>query len=117
MSTTRHCVYTDRLPPDTLCLLRRRMKLSRELADDVVRARGCVTQVCRADNSLARTTIMFDNILQLEQGWFSYGVLAWETPYANGKRHGVERWWYKNGVCNSEAVCVNGERVMAWRIC
>lgn len=34
----------------------------------------------------------------------------WETPYVNGKRHGVSKCFYKSGDLETESTYVNGKK-------
>jgi antitoxin component YwqK of YwqJK toxin-antitoxin module len=39
----------------------------------------------------------------------STGGVYWETPYVNGRMHGISKWYYKSGALKSEDPYVNGE--------
>ena len=114
----------------TLCLLRKRARLSREVSDDVVRARGRVTQEKNDDDYSTHIIISrFDDkrhgLLQiwhgdaldalemeasfvdgnphgLDRAWHTNGRLLWEKQYIYGKQHGVSRGWFSNGTLNWE---------------
>jgi antitoxin component YwqK of YwqJK toxin-antitoxin module len=45
----------------------------------------------------------------VDKFWYSNGQLRWESYYVNGKIDGVERRWYKNGQMWSEINFKNGE--------
>lgn len=36
------------------------------------------------------------------------GKLKFETPYLNGKKHGVEKSWFESGKLKAESECING---------
>lgn len=103
-SKTKTCerlsVWNECLPASflaTLKLLRRRMRLSREIADVVVRARCLVTKKYH-NNSLIREFSYVDNRKHgLERWWHNERKHA-EFIYKDGKRQGYERWWHSNGV-------------------
>lgn len=110
-------VYGDLLPLSitlTMCLLRRRVHLSREVADDVVRARCYVT---RSKNILGRDEEMcfLDNNTPhgRSRGWYVNGARWWEAPYVDGKKHGITRVWHNNGVLRWKITYVNGRHLLA----
>jgi len=39
--------------------------------------------------------------------YYNNGKKAYETPYINDNRHGLEIWWYKNGNKYSETTFKN----------
>ena len=34
-----------------------------------------------------------DNV-EVKKHYYKSGALYWETPYVNGKMHGIEKWYY-----------------------
>jgi len=50
-----------------------------------------------------------ENEVKWEAGYRPNGQKYWETPFVNGKRHGIETWWYENGKKSSEYKYVNGQ--------
>lgn len=107
-------VFTDRFPSSlvsVVSLLRRRVRCSREVADDVVRARGYI-KMNMAFIELFEEQRFFDNIRHgLGRAWYkNNGAPHWETTYVNGKRHGLERVWYANGTLGQEIAYSNDER-------
>ena len=42
--------------------------------------------------------------------YYESGALMVETPYVNGKRHGIEKWYYESGALRREAPYVNGKK-------
>lgn len=107
MSYLPQCVFTGRFPHSlapTLCLLRRRVRLSREVADDVVRARGCKTKHDYFVNAVEES--LFDGKKHgLRREWNENGARH-ELYYVDGKRHGLARWWYTNGALQCEMTYV-----------
>lgn len=110
-------VFVDCFPSllvPTLCLLRRRVRLSRELADDVVRARGCVVRVHRIDNILTVAPFFDDKqhghtqVLARRSHNDEYIMLA-DIPFVNNRHHGIGRWWYENGAHEAEIRAFNGK--------
>lgn len=100
-------VFSDRFPRSlvpTLSLLRRRVGLSREVSDDVVRARGLVEKSSSALKSY------FDNYRHgIAYGWYDNGARHWENTHVDGKLHGRERAWHMNGIRWWETTYVNGK--------
>jgi len=39
----------------------------------------------------------------------SSGMLYWETPFVNGRPHGIEKKYYKNGILQWEISFINGQ--------
>ena len=100
-ATQRIFVFVDRLPSaflPTLHLLRRRMCLSRELSDDVVRARGYADRRYKnSDLSLSFEANYIDFTLHgLATWWYRTGRRERELPFVEGKRHGVARTWHSH---------------------
>lgn len=114
ISMTYKHVFVDRFPPSlatTLCLLRRSVRLSRELADDVVRARGHIdmNKLRLEDNAALRYNPYFDGKRHgLSLGWHDNGVRHWERFFVDGKQHGLTRGWHMNGVRKWECFYVDG---------
>jgi len=46
---------------------------------------------------------------EIEKYYHDNGELNYETPYRNGKRHGLAKWWNENGLITREALYVNGQ--------
>lgn len=123
MSSSKKAVYSYSLPPrvtPTLCLLRRRLRLSREVSDDVERARGHVVRLRSqfgprgnyTDNALVEE-LFFDNKQHgLGRGWHSSsGALWWEYPYIDDEWHGRVREWYADGITlQHEATYINDKQ-------
>ena len=107
-------VFTARFPSSckpTLCLLRRSLRLSRELAYDVVRARGrCILKSSEYYWSNALQPVFDDKIHGLTRWWCDSGTLLEEILYIDGKRHGLEQHWYENGTLRAEIPYVDGKR-------
>ena len=38
----------------------------------------------------------------LDKEYFESGVLSWVVPYVNGREHGIEKSYYKSGALKSE---------------
>ena len=100
--SSKECVFTTQFPSrvaPTVCLLRRRLVLSREVISDVVRARGrVIMKYQKEDGRLTMEVSEFDNKKHgLTRRWFLNGNLAWEMPYIDGIQHGIERQWHTNG--------------------
>lgn len=93
----------------TLSLLRRRVRLSREVADDVVRARGYIGPVKWVYWKTEK--YFFDDKSHGRETWLQDdGVtIRAEFTYVNGKIHGEERWWHPNGVLESDHFYVDGK--------
>ena len=108
-------VFTARFPSScepTLCLLRRQMGLSRELTDDVVRARGVVR---KSSEPYMPNVDVIESVFDgkrhgLERWWRENGTLWTEIPFVDGKRHGLARWWYENGTLWKEVPFVDDKR-------
>ena len=111
-------VFATSFPPyvvSTLCLLRRRVRLSRELSDDVVRARGYERRRVRGtnfDGDTLEEMSCFDNQEHgLTRGRFrTTGKLWWEIPLSAGKWNGIARYWHENGNLHFEMSYVNDLR-------
>ena len=43
-------------------------------------------------------------------GYYASGALAWEVPYVNGKKHGLEKEYYESGALAWEVPYVNGKK-------
>ncbi|EMZ37758.1 hypothetical protein C826_01838 [Helicobacter bilis WiWa] len=39
----------------------------------------------------------------VEREYYSNGKIYWETPFKNGGREGIEKWYYENGNLNTQA--------------
>ena len=108
MPVKTEMVYPFRLPScvmSTLSLMRRRLHVSREMADDVVRARGRLARFASSEVSL------FDNIWHGRvRAWHeNSGTLSWECIYVKGLPHGHMRRWHNNGALCVEIPYVNGK--------
>lgn len=106
-------VFADRFPFScmaTLCLLRCRVRLSRELTDDVVRARGRVVRGYYTTNGpLCNRVAYFDDKMHgREQWWNKNGALYIDGTWINGGRHGLFRWWYYDRTLAFETQYYNG---------
>ena len=103
-------MFTARFPSScepTLCLLRRRVRLSREVTDDVVRARGSVEKHAFTDGLVS----WFDDKRHgLARWWRENNTLSDEVPFFDDKRHGLERWWHENGTLWAEIPYVDGKK-------
>jgi len=42
--------------------------------------------------------------------YYKSGALWWETPYVNGKRHGIEKGYYESGALEWETPYVEGKK-------
>ena len=96
--------------------MRKRIMLSREVVDDVLRARGCVTMTIGTTFAGVFNEVVFiekpcvDNQIHgLLRVWQldSPHHLRSEVTYVNGKRHGYLRRFHSNGVKRSEQRFVN----------
>lgn len=106
--------FNDRLPlatRATLRLLRRRVHLSRELADDVVRARGhnCRSRFGYLDECV-ETPVYDEKRNATTRLWYADGTLKAKLFHVDGMYHGVQRWWHRNGILNTEIAYDNGEQ-------
>ena len=45
----------------------------------------------------------------LVTGWYENGQKQYEIPYVNGQQHGIETWWYSHGQKWHEIPYVNGQ--------
>ena len=104
-------VYTHVLPRDVLCLLRRRLSLSREVSDDVVRAQGFLRKHFIGSTLIEEVSYFNKNRHGLEHGWHANGALWWESSYDNGKRNNSCRTWFPNGKLSSETFFIYGKRL------
>ena len=41
------------------------------------------------------------------RSYYASGALLWETPYVNGKKHGIEKCYYESGALRLETPYVN----------
>ena len=123
----------------TLYLFRKRLGLSREVSDDVVRARGRVAREHCAvdytyksvslfdekrhgplrewtgfedDDDVLDTEIMYvdDKKHGLERSWDCNGILLWEISYIADKQHGISRGWHENGTLHWETQHIENKR-------
>ena len=46
----------------------------------------------------------------IEKWYYESGALEWETPYVNGKEHGIVKWYHESGALWEETLYVNGKR-------
>ena len=102
-------VFDARFPSQvaaTLCLLRRRLRLSREVSDDVVRARG-VFRAARHDFDM---NVFDGGQHDVVRVYYSDGTLYAETTYVDGEKHGIERFWYRNGALSTKTMYINGKQ-------
>lgn len=44
----------------------------------------------------------------IKREYYENGSVMYETPYRNGKIHGVDKWFYKNGNIKLEIPYENG---------
>ncbi len=51
---------------------------------------------------------------RIERAHHDNGKVKSETPYANGKKHGLETWWWDNGKKRSEEMRRDGKRHGVW---
>lgn len=97
-------VYTDALPRyfvPVMCLLRARVRASREIADDIVRARGYI--IVYKDRVGAKTPCIDERKHGVTIWWHRNGTtLKAKLPYFKGKMHGMRVWWHPNGVLAAE---------------
>ena len=120
----------------TLSLLRKRLHLSREVSDDVVRARG---RLMKEDNSRDKWEVRLFDFLRhgpyriwhangfrreiahvyyvgshlhgLSRDWDENGTLISEISYVNGQPHGIARNWRNDGTLAALYVYEHGELV------
>ena len=105
-------VFIARFPASctpTLCLLRRRVRLSRELRDDVVRMRGRV-QTSHDYTFLVQTSVFDDKRHGLKRWWDDYGTLLAYIPFVDDKPRGIAQWWHENGTLELEIKFVDGKQ-------
>lgn len=99
-------LFRHRLPSHhvaTILLLRRRMRLSREVSDDVVRSRGCeVTHHTWLEETLH--FVIMDNAVTLEKFDLTHSVVMWRATeyYLDNARTG--KWQSWRVFLNSNAV-------------
>ena len=112
-----HHVFSDALPSQfaaTLSLLRKRQRLARELADDVMRARGFVKRntslIGEGDTDGWVDASLYDN--DKYHGFVRWyradGSLSCEVPHVDGNRHGFVRSWHSNGMLRSCNTLIRG---------
>lgn len=104
-------VFVDCFPSSltsTLCLLRRRVRLSRELTDDVVRARGHKVQL--DDRYADVVASIFDDKYHGRTYARLWSGVREIIPYVDGKRHGLACSFYCNGNRLAEVPYVNSQR-------
>ena len=53
--------------------------------------------------------INIDNV-EVKKSYYASGALFAETPYVNGKEHGIEKAYHESGTLEREIPYVNGER-------
>ena len=51
---------------------------------------------------------MSQDKVEVIKGYYESGALWWETPYVNGKEHGIEKFYYESGALKYETPYVNG---------
>jgi len=34
---------------------------------------------------------------EIQKGYYYNGKIMYESPYVNGNRHGLVKWWHENG--------------------
>jgi antitoxin component YwqK of YwqJK toxin-antitoxin module len=49
-----------------------------------------------------------DNVV-VKKNYYRSGALWDETPYVNGKMHGIEKWYYESGALRGEIPYLNGD--------
>jgi antitoxin component YwqK of YwqJK toxin-antitoxin module len=49
-----------------------------------------------------------DNV-EVKKHYYKSGALYWETPYVDGKMHGIEKWYYESGALSAEIPYVDSE--------
>lgn len=139
--TSKRRVFVDRFPSSLsplLGLLRRRIRLSREVADDVVRARGYIEKLsymlsyievfCFDKSYFDHIQHGFERELRVDgtcgreipyvagkwhglaRHWHTNRTRYCEVSYINNKRHGIGRWWFSNGVIRCETSYADGVR-------
>lgn len=105
-------VFTDALPASfvsLLCLLRRRLGLSREVADDVVRAR-CYMMKYQTYGYVTIVPYVDERRNGRKRMWrANSGLLVSEEPYLDDRRHGFVRFWHANGALRSSATLVHDQ--------
>ena len=53
--------------------------------------------------------ITIDNV-EIRKRYYKSGALWWETPYVNGKKHGIEKFFYRSGTLERVTPYVNGKK-------
>jgi antitoxin component YwqK of YwqJK toxin-antitoxin module len=43
------------------------------------------------------------------RGYYESGALCWETPYKDGKKHGLYNHYFESGILSGEILFVNGK--------
>lgn len=113
-TTLNKLIYIDCFPVSlvaTLCLLRRRVRLSRELADEVVRARGYVTRGFGLYSNIVGKVPFFDDRLHGVTVWKdANGTVMMKYRHIDGIRQGFHRWWHTNGTLQGKVLYVDGKR-------
>ena len=54
--------------------------------------------------------ICLSYLVEIKRAYHTNGRVWTETPYVDGKIHGVHRWWHSNGQICYEAPHVSGEK-------
>lgn len=113
LPTKRRREFTEQFPwrvISTMELLRRRVRLSREVSVDVLRARGCVEVTV-----IGSTVSSFDkkregcSYYKYPEGGYAHTEYEWcECPYTNGKEHGVAQYRNANGRIIRQRFFLNG---------
>jgi len=47
--------------------------------------------------------------VKVKKNYYKSGALYWETPYVNGKMHGIEKWYHESGALWREIPYVDSE--------
>lgn len=140
-NTITRLVFPARLPAEhgaLLVLLRVKLRMARETADDVTRARHCLVKSrewsvvgdyeycdeyaeidgkkhgaarwCKLPDISGRG--FYKNGLRHGHWWWEcQGVLRGMKKYVDGQLHGIEQWWHANGSLDSQFVWKNGKVV------
>lgn len=98
-----NCNYNGHFPNEfkqTLQLLRARLRMARETADDVVRARGHVVKIERNPLWCEQHSILDGERHGLWRSVWGDGDRS-EQNYVHNKQHGIYRHWYSNGVLST----------------
>ena len=111
----RRHVFPEPLPmhfSPLLALLRKRMHLSREVSDDVVRARGGVYTMYFYDNTIQSHRPYLDNMRHGTTRWYSHsGTLHGVLHFIEGNRHGRTRWWWADSTVLQQDSCYVNDRL------